>query len=129
MVDRDGEHTMTLVEFLQARLAEEELTALAAVDSSPRWRASYSYRDVKDDDGHYVVQADSRHPSIEQAAHIARHDPATVLADVEAKRGAIAEYLRLDASGDLLARGIVEDILRALCAVYAEHPDYSPSWA
>ena len=129
MVDREGEHTMTPVEFLQARLAEDELTALAAIDSSPRWRASYPYRDVKDDDGHYVVQADSRHPSVEQAAHIARHAPARVLADVEAKRAVIADYLRLDAAGDLLARGVVEDILRAMCAVYAEHPDYSPSWA
>lgn len=28
---------MTLVEFLQARLAEDELTTLAAVDGSPQW--------------------------------------------------------------------------------------------
>lgn len=128
MVDRDGEHAMTQVEFLMARLAEDELTALAAVDGSPRWRSNYQYRDVKDEDGHYVVQADSRHPSIEQAAHIARHNPARVLSEVEAKRAAIADYLRLDASGDLLARGIGEDILRAMCAVYAEHPDCNPAW-
>ena len=61
---------MTLVEFLQARLAEDELTALAAVDGSPRWRTNFDYRDVKDEHGHYVVEADSRHPSLEQAAHI-----------------------------------------------------------
>ena len=120
---------MTPVEFLQARLAEDELTALAAVDSSPRWRASYPYCDVKDDDGHYVVQADSRHPSTEQAAHIARHSPARVLADVEVKRAVIAEYLRLDAAGDLLARGVVEDILRSMCSVYDEHPDYKAAWS
>jgi hypothetical protein len=58
---------MTLVEFLQARLTEDELIALAAVDSSPQWRASYDYRDVKDEHGHYVIQADARHPSVEQA--------------------------------------------------------------
>ena len=73
---------MTLVEFLQARLAEDALTALAAVDSAPHWRSDYQYRDVKDQDGHYVVQADSRHPSVGQAAHIARHSPARVLAEV-----------------------------------------------
>jgi hypothetical protein len=120
---------MTLVEFLQARLAEDELTALAAVDDSPHWRASYDYRDVKDEHGHYVVQADPRYPSLEQAAHIARHSPARVLADVEAKRAVIADYLRLDAAGELLARGRVEDILRSLCSVFSEHPDYNTSWS
>ena len=120
---------MTLVEFLQARLAEDELTALAAVDGSPRWRTNFDYRDVKDEHGHYVVEADSRHPSLEQAAHIARHDPSRALAEVEAKRLLIAEYLRLDAAGDLHTRGIIGDILRALCSVYAEHPDYKPSWS
>jgi hypothetical protein len=118
---------MTLVEFLQARLAEDELTALAAIDGSPRWHASHLYRDVKDENGHYVVQADSRHPSVEQAAHIARQSPARALAEVETKRAAIADYLRLDAAGDLLARGILEDILRGMCSVY-EHPDHNPAW-
>jgi hypothetical protein len=120
--------TMTLVEFLQTRLAEDELTALAAVDGSPQWQASYQYRDVKDEHGHYVVQADSRYPSLEQAAHIARQCPARALAEVEAKRGVIADYLRLDAAGDLLARSIIEDVLRGMCSVYTEHPDYNPSW-
>jgi len=120
---------MTPVEFLQARLVEDELTALAAVDGSSRWRTSYHYRDVKDEHGRYVVQADSRHPSVEQAAHIARQCPARVLAEVEAKRLVIADYLRLDAAGDVLARGIVEDVLRGLCSAYSEHPDYNTSWS
>lgn len=120
---------MTLVEFLQARLAEDELIALAAIDGSPQWRSSYDYRDVKDEHGHYVIQADARHPNVQQAAHIARHCPARVLAEVEAKRGVIADYLRHDATGDLLERGVVDDILRGLCTVYAEHPDYNASWS
>ena len=119
---------MTLVEFLQARLAEDELTALAAIDGSPHGHSSHLYRDVKDDDGHYVVQADSRLPSVEQAAHIARHSPARALAEVEAKRAVIADYLRLDAAGDVLARGVIEDVLRAIVAAYARHPDYSATW-
>ena len=73
---------MTVVEFLEARVAEDELTAQAAVDGSPSWRVFYDYRDVKDADGHYVVQADGSYPSAEQAAHIARHDPARVLRGV-----------------------------------------------
>lgn len=120
---------MTLLEFLQARLTEDELTALAAVDGSPTWRSSLDYRDVKDDLGHYVVEADPLRPSLGQAAHIARHSPARVLADVQAARAAIADYLRLDAAGELLERGAVENILRLLCAVHSDHPDYNPSWA
>ncbi|PZS13677.1 MAG: hypothetical protein DLM57_16100 [Pseudonocardiales bacterium] len=120
---------MTLVEFLQARLAEDELIALAATDGSQQWRTHYDYRDVKDEDGHYVVQADTRRPSLEQAAHIARHCPARVLREVEAKRAVIADYLRHDAAGDLLERDAVEDLLEELCSVYADHPDYIKSWS
>jgi len=29
---------------------------------------------------------------------------------------------------EYFADGIVEDIMRAMCAVYAEHPDYNPAW-
>lgn len=122
-------NVVTLLEFLQARLTEDELTALAAIEGSPLWRSSLSFRDVKDDDGRYIIAADRRHPSAEQAAHIARHGPARVLADVEARRMVIADYLRLDAAGDLLERGVIEDVLRHLAFVYADHPDYNPSWS
>lgn len=120
---------MTIVEFLQARLAEDELIALAAIDGVAQWRAHYDFRDVKDEQGHFVVQADTLHPSLEQAAHIARHCPARALLDVKAKRAVIAEYLRCDAAGDLLGRGVAEDIMRGLCWAYAEHADYNESWA
>ena len=33
------------------------------------------------------------------------------------------------AAGDLLEREAVENILRRLSSVYAEHPDYNPSWS
>jgi hypothetical protein len=118
-----------LVEFLQARLIEDELMAVAAIDGSPSWQTHYDFRDVKDDQGHYVVQAENVHPSLEQAGHIARHSPARVLREVEAKRLVIADYLRYDADGDLLRRAVTEDILRALCSVYSEHPDYNHAWS
>jgi hypothetical protein len=120
---------MTLVEFLQARLGEDELIALAAIDGAPRWQTHYDYRDVKDEEGHYIIQADPQYPSLEQAAHIARHSPARVLRGVEAKRLVIADYLHREAAGDVLERAAVEYILKALCLEYCEHPDYNPSWA
>jgi hypothetical protein len=119
---------MTIVEFLEARLAEDELIAHAAVDVSPDWQAHYDFRDVKDTDGHFVVQADSLSPTLEQAAHIARHDPARVLRECEAKRAIIAEFLRRDAVGDLPGRSAAEDILKAIASAYSGHEDYDPAW-
>jgi hypothetical protein len=118
---------MTVVEFLEARVAEDELTAQAAVEGSPVWHAFYDYRDVKDGDGHYVVQADSAHPSVEQAAHIARHDPARVLRHCAAVRAVIAELLRREATGE--GDSSLEDLARELAGIYADHPDYDASWA
>jgi len=119
---------MTLVEFLEARLAEDELIASAAIEGTADWHALYSYRDVKDSDGRYVILADSRYPTAEQAAHIARYSPARVLRECEAARAIIAEFLRLDALGDLSGRSATENTLRQLAQVHADHPDFAPGW-
>ncbi|HEY3734249.1 MAG TPA: DUF6221 family protein [Streptosporangiaceae bacterium] len=120
---------MTIVEFLQARLAEDELTAQAAIDGSPGWRTYYDYRDVKDDDGHFIVLADSRYPTAAQAAHIARHSPARILRECEIKRALIADYLHRDAFGDQTGRGTLEDTLKTLATAWSGHPDYDPAWS
>ena len=120
---------MTIVEFLEARLTEDELAANAATDASPEWQAYYDYRDVKDLDGHFIVQADSQHPTTAQAAHIARHSPARALRECEAKRAVIADFLRRDALGDLPGRSAVEDILKAISVIYSHHSDYDPAWS
>jgi hypothetical protein len=119
---------VTIVEFLEARLAEDELTANAAIDVSAEWHAFYDYRDVKDADGVFVVQADSQRPTTGQAAHIARHDPARALLECEAKRLLIADFLRRDALGDLAGCSAVEDMLKVIASVYARHPDYDQAW-
>lgn len=127
---------MTLTEFLLARIAEDEAAARAAY-ASP-WRAK--------DDGHlwtghddaeegptvYVnggVYANQRHT----AEHIARHDPARVLAECEATRQLIElaqglVYLR--EIGDPIAPStpVGQDILEILAQPYADHPDYREEW-
>ncbi len=120
---------MTLVDFLEARLAEDELTAQAAIEGDADWHALYAYRDVKDSDGHYVVLADTQHPTVGQAAHIARHSPARVLRHCEATRAVIADFLRLDALGDLLGRSATEASLKQLAFVYFDHTDFDQAWA
>ncbi|MDQ1536110.1 MAG: hypothetical protein QOE58_503 [Actinomycetota bacterium] len=119
---------MTLVEFLEARLAEDELTASAAIEGNPQWQALYSYRDIKDADGHYVVLADSRYPTAAQAAHIARHNPARALRQCAATRALIADFLRHDALGDLASRSATEQALRQLAAIHCDHPQFDHAW-
>jgi Family of unknown function (DUF6221) len=119
---------MTLLEFLEARLAEDELMANAAIEGTADWHVLYSYRDVKDGDGHYVVLADSLYPTAEQAAHIAWHSPARVLRQCEAGRVLIAELLRLEAVADQPGRDAMETALRALASVRSGHADFDRSW-
>lgn len=120
---------MTLLEFLEARLAEDELMATAAIDVVADWHVLYSYRDVKDGEGHYVVLADSRYPTVGQAAHIARHSPARILRQCEAVRAIIAEFLRLEALGDLPGRNATEAALRQIASGHSDHADFNQDWA
>ena len=119
---------MTIVEFLEARLAEDELTASAAIEGSSEWQVLYGYRDIRDGDGHYVVLADSRYPTVGQAAHIARHSPARALRQCAAARALIAEFLRHDALGEVANREATEQALRQLAAIHCDHPDFDHSW-
>lgn len=71
-----------LVAFFTARLDEEETTAKAAAGGP--WTGSGPY--VGAAGAGIIMQA--RHS--EDAAHVARHDPARVLRDVEADRAILA---------------------------------------
>lgn len=121
---------MTLTEFLLARVAEDEADARLAVrchEPGEPW-------------GWDTVPGDG--------LHIARWDPARVLAECEAKRR-IVELHTVDGTVRLRSTdekvyvcrtcsledeppsGPMEwpcDTLRALAAVYADHPDYRDEW-
>jgi hypothetical protein len=99
---------MTLVEFLEPRLAEDELMASAAIEGAADWHVLYAHRDSKDGDGLHVVLAETQCPTVEQAAHIAGHSPARILRKCEAARVVIAEFLRLDALGDLSGSAVAK---------------------
>ena len=123
---------MTIVEFLRARLDEDEQAALAATPG--RWwarpqrvdRAVYSVQAVGALNGMPALGIDS----LRDAEHIARHDPARVLADVEAKRRIVdlaANYSPELEHGDNGEWAFAE-VLHQLAGPFAEHPDYDPSW-
>jgi hypothetical protein len=110
--------TITLTDFLLQRIAEDEAVARAAISATGEspWQAS-SYRVVVDD-GFEVADA-----SVPSATHIARHDPARVLAECAAKRAIV------ECATDQHTGGIEFDsILRALASVYADHESFDPRW-
>lgn len=79
---------MTITEFLNARLDEDEAVARASVIDASRWSVfavDKYFGQVDSDDGAVASSVD-----LKDAEHIARHDPARVLAEVEAKRKIIA---------------------------------------
>lgn len=139
-----------IVEFLEARLSEDEASALATTEYQPidEWDA------VGVEDGDNPEIARSCWTVVEIAmprrtnqsarslmTHIARHDPARALREVAAKR----ELLDLHFDGN---PGDYEphycetchdysshspeawpcESVRALASVYADHPDYQPVW-
>jgi hypothetical protein len=132
--------------FLLARLDEDEAAARASAEvNPPPWSAEVwqdeltglvvggktkanRYLDgaLWDNEG---AQSLSMEPPT--AVHIARHDPARVLADCKAIRAIVALYRRAVAEQVLgepktvLALGVV---LMHLSAEFADHPSYRPEW-
>jgi hypothetical protein len=143
---------MDLVDFINARLDEDEQAARAVVSSHEReprlvpcvaaadWSHRYDSDDyggteVADGAGHVIVPMSYESGAL-QRIHIARHDPARVLAEVDAKRRIIAEH---QASAEFMNRPENRHIpagethglytaLKMLALPYDQHPDYQEQW-
>lgn len=148
---------MTLVEFLEARIDEDEGFAREAAGSSSgeweSWNHRYHGEAVRDlaCDGVRLTEL----PGFLDE-HVARWDPVRVLAECAAKRAIIELHDHDDRECFEMHRGIygpgwpegsyaVEGnawahpslemqqgpcpTLRLLAAPYASHPDFDPSWA
>jgi hypothetical protein len=143
-----------LVRWLGQQLDEDERIARAAswTDDANAWHAEpspYGARDngqrwyVEDamDDG-VVSHVDPRASDDEGVArHIAEHDPARVLREIDAKRRLLARYVEherldretFDAEGQH-ARSLVSlraaylDAVRELATVYTDRPGYRDDW-
>lgn len=125
-----------IVEFLRARIDEDEQPALAAagwdLSGSVRGSGVWSREGVNsvvDSSRRLVVNGDGPAPGVSQAEHIARHDPARVLRECAAKR-AIIDTIRL---GHLSYNGNLDEAsfwidLRPLAAIYSDHSDFDPAW-
>jgi hypothetical protein len=118
-----------LIAFLRARLDEDEQAAVAAAgqpayfdwevhEAGPRKQP-----EIRVTGKSYQVVGGVDDSTAE---HIARHDPARVLLEVEAKRRLIqwGEWIRGDFSGS----DVWKDVLPLLALPYADHSDYRAEW-
>lgn len=135
--------TADLVQFLRARLDDDEQTARETLwegsGNRPIWdlRASATVEVGGNGRNDFPVG------DAAVAWHIVRHDPARVLAEVDAKRRIVDWHERqctcdpCTADGDELPNtersdgGFGDDCptLRLLALPYADHPDYRSEWA
>lgn len=134
-----------LVTFLRARLDIDEQVAREAL--AGEWRnasTSSHYEDAAGpseavftalpDAGLTVVArtgARGDRAAMVNAEHIARHDPARVLAEVDAKRRLLDYMVDLESKAlDGNWWNLDRDLPFQLLALpYADHPDYRPEWA
>lgn len=140
-----------LVAFLRARLDEDEQVARAACEYAEAtwlldeefgetvlwWPPEPRIAEKERQHGLPVVSDEWRGQTIESggtriAPHIARHDPARVLREVEAKRRLLYQFEHhgnsVRATVAPSTGGVWDDLLRMLALPYADHPDYREEW-
>jgi hypothetical protein len=130
----DETKTMTLTDFLLARIAEDEAAANYA-NTGVRWESwnrSWDTEPQRDIAGGGIRLFTV--PTLYDE-HVARHDPGRVLADCEAKRRIVESYQWYvdhanspNASASYGEHLQAERHARYLAATYADHPDYHPDW-
>jgi len=145
--------TLTIADFIMARIDEDEEMAMdgAGWDASGRERSSGRWKrdglnSVRDNEGRLIIYGDGPAPGDAEVAHIARHDPARVLAQCKAHRAIVElhwvcrvsiwwpEVEAIEVEVCVMCSGGEydpdEDVkwpcptLRALAAIWSDHDDY-----
>lgn len=135
--------TDDLVAFLKARLDEDEQVALAAAAGT--WLHGTERSHLVDEvvygqspwGGHiqHVCNVELAGPQgLPSAAHIARHDPARVLAEVQAKRRIIGRFEETappyaSSRQQEIHETLRDEVLEFLALPYASHPGYRAEWS
>lgn len=107
---------MTIVEFLTARLDEDEQVAIAALDRQ-----------------HPHEERGRQMCGSERCTHDLRHHPRRVLTEVATKRYLVtnaSEWIGNpdDTFSGRMAAAVWGNVLKALAWVYGDHPDYRQEW-
>jgi HPt (histidine-containing phosphotransfer) domain-containing protein len=119
-----------LVAFVEARLADDEQAATQCVERD--WQFSGSNCHVlaeRSANGSFRTIAwcaNGYDDDLSNSIHIAVHDPARVLREVEAKRQ-ILRYVRGELADDETDQS-AQWLLQMLAAPFADHPDFLASW-
>lgn len=89
-----GKPVVTLIEFLREQLDEDERLARRAHGGWGPWSWTFDDRHREARSGGIVIygERDPHGSHTTTGAHIVRHDPARVIADIEAKRRIIDEH-------------------------------------
>lgn len=129
---------MTLTDFLLARVAEDDAAARKA--GSAAWANMHHNIYLAGDPSNEVVAVGPWDGDLGDAAeHMARQDPARILAECKAKRAVVAQYDSAlqqtygrnapDVQAELEAIAeAVEQCVMSLARVYVDHPDHRPEW-
>jgi len=123
------EQYLTVVTWLRAQLDEDE--RVARFTDGQSWIADGDEVRIRDDDGDLVVGCIRRWS---HAEHIARHDPARVLAEVDAKRRILDHHPLSEWRVDPPACATCNDMehpchtLKLLALPYADRPGYREEW-
>ena len=131
--------TQTIAEFILEQIAAEEAVAQAAIEHAPiPWESDRWVSDsaTLQDADRCPVFADSDgyagHAPPDVTAHIARHDPAHVLAVCEAHRRIVALHAPDDEGFHICHDSLADDSdcgeLRALAAIYADRDGFREEW-
>jgi hypothetical protein len=135
-----------LVQWLRAQLDEDERIARAASEYAEAswqldedgetvlwWPPEPHVAEKEREKGLPVVSDRWRGQTIASdgtriAPHIARHDPARVLRDIDAKRGVITGLQHLLQDDNPFVTSQADDALRLLALPYADRPGYREEW-
>lgn len=114
-----------LVQWLRAQLDEDERIAKEAGGRRGQWRLARPLDDAELGDASWL-----RPPYLK---HVERHDPARVLAEIDAKRRILylaVQLPKVTASTDMFDnnRDAWAEVLKQLAAPYAGRPGYKPEW-
>lgn len=102
---------MGIVEFLEARIAEDEADARAA------------------NEGRLLAWSKNDHMVIVDSGFMQTFTPSRVLREVAAKRRLVELYGSLSAQwAPNVDYGFAQTTLRTLAAIYSDHPDYNEEW-
>jgi hypothetical protein len=128
MATLDYHADVAIDEFLLARIREDEAAANAAADGP--WSIVHGriWTGPEGPGGTELFRASGSRAWYPDAVHIVRNEPRRVLAECASKR-ALLDAVKAHADGEWEDDPIHHQVLAAMAAVYADHPDYEPAWS